>query len=407
MLCGTNMADVKISNRSAVLRLLHESGGMSRKQIAARLKLTPATITIIINEMIQESILGEGTTVPNTGGAGRREILVAINRSKYIAVGFSLQAEKVTLTATNLYGEIVYQDKADFPEKVTPRYFADTAFRLYSIMLIAQKYSPDMIIGAGVTICGIVDCANGIIIDSDGIWEEKNVPIKKMLQQMFPFPVLVANNVRSYANAYSFLRTDQNLKNMLFIRNEATMGAALILNDRFYDGDHNRSADIAHFTVVPNGRRCHCGKRGCLDTVASMNGIINSVKESFSLENTPVLFQNCQGSLSNVTFSKIVQAARLGEVGSRNILENAMNQFATVLSFSIQLLDVQRIILYGEIFEDSYCFSLLQNSLSEKNSDQNRENIYDVVPEKMKLELKAAPLLAVSVFFNSGGYKTF
>ena len=84
-----------------------------------------------------------------------------------------------------------------------------------------------------------------------------------------------------------------------------------------------------------------------------------------------------------------------------------MNQFATVLSFSIQLLDVQRIILYGEIFEDSYCFSLLQNSLSEKNSDQNRENIYDVVPEKMKLELKAAPLLAVSVFFNSGGYKTF
>ena len=88
MLCGTNMADVKISNRSAVLRLLHESGGMSRKQIAARLKLTPATITIIINEMIQESILGEGTTVPNTGGAGRREILVAVNRSKYIAVGF-------------------------------------------------------------------------------------------------------------------------------------------------------------------------------------------------------------------------------------------------------------------------------------------------------------------------------
>ena len=106
-------------------------------------------------------------------------------------------------------------------------------------MLIAQKYSPDMIIGAGVTICGIVDCANGIIIDSDGIWEEKNVPIKKMLQQMFPFPVLVANNVRSYANAYSFLRPDQNLRNMLFIRNEATMGAALILNDRFYDDYQN------------------------------------------------------------------------------------------------------------------------------------------------------------------------
>ena len=46
------MTDIKISNRSAILRLLHEAGAMSRKQIAARLKLTPATITVIINELM-------------------------------------------------------------------------------------------------------------------------------------------------------------------------------------------------------------------------------------------------------------------------------------------------------------------------------------------------------------------
>lgn len=61
MLCGTNMTDIKISNRSAILRLLHEAGAMSRKQIAARLKLTPATITVIINELMNESILWKET----------------------------------------------------------------------------------------------------------------------------------------------------------------------------------------------------------------------------------------------------------------------------------------------------------------------------------------------------------
>ena len=80
------MSDIKISNRSAILRLLHEEGAMSRKQIAARLKLTPATITVIINELMSEGILVEGISVPNAGAAGRREVMVEISRSKHVAL---------------------------------------------------------------------------------------------------------------------------------------------------------------------------------------------------------------------------------------------------------------------------------------------------------------------------------
>ena len=94
--------------------------------------------------------------------------------------------------------------------------------------------SENFIIGIGITVCGVVDFANGIILDSDGIWEEKNVPIVKMFRKQFSFPVIAANNVRSYANAYAFLQHDSQLQNMLFIRNEATMGVSLILNGQFY-----------------------------------------------------------------------------------------------------------------------------------------------------------------------------
>ena len=69
------MSDIKISNRSAILRLLHEEGAMSRKQIAARLKLTPATITVIINELMSEGILVEGISVPNAGAADRKSVV--------------------------------------------------------------------------------------------------------------------------------------------------------------------------------------------------------------------------------------------------------------------------------------------------------------------------------------------
>lgn len=407
MLCGTNMTDVKISNRSAILRLLHESGAMSRKQIAARLKLTPATITVIINELINESILMEGISVPNAGAAGRREVLVEINRAKYVGVGLALSHRQMVLTAVNLCGEMIHEETFGLPEKLTPQFFVDAACGQVQSMIVSHGYSEDSIIGLGVTICGIVDCANGIILDSDGLWEEKNVPIVKMLRQMFSFPVIVANNVRSFANAYAFLQRDPKMKNMLFIRNEATMGAALVLDSQFYDGDRNLSAGIAHFTIEPNGRPCHCGKRGCLDTIASENGMMASIRECFGKEATPLLYRQTGGDVSRLTFTMFLDAAYSGDRGAAEVLQYAQDVFARVLTFSIQLLDVQRIVFYGEMFENSQFFDTLQMLLPQQTEGSYKENIYKVVPLKMQIELKAAPILVVNSFFIAGGHTNY
>ena len=74
---GDNMMDIKRTNRSAALRILHEKGGMSRKRLAENIKLTPAAITKIVGEMLGEGLLVESGTVPSES-AGRREILVEL-----------------------------------------------------------------------------------------------------------------------------------------------------------------------------------------------------------------------------------------------------------------------------------------------------------------------------------------
>ncbi len=407
MLCGTNMSDVKISNRSAILRLLHESGAMSRKQIAARLKLTSATITVIINELIHECILAEGISIPNAGAAGRREVLVEISHEKYIALGLALGKGEVKFTAVNLYGERICEETFVLPDELTPRYFSDNVCRKMKRVIESHGFLEDYIVGLGIIICGVVDCANGIILDSDGLWEERNVPIVKMLRQEFSFPVVVANNVRSFANAYAFLKRDPKMQNMLFIRNEATMGAALVLDGRFYDGDRNLSAGIAHYTVEPNGRQCHCGKRGCLDTIASQDGMMVSLGEQFGKERTPLLYHQTKGDFSKVTFSMFLEAAYSGDQGAYEVLEKAQDIFARAVAFAIQLLDVQRVVFHGEMFRDSRFFDSWQRLLTEKTEGIYKENTYKVVPSKMQIELVAAPILAVNFFFNAGGHKNY
>lgn len=407
MLCGTNMSDVKISNRSAILRLLHESGAMSRKQIAARLKLTSATITVIINELISESILVEGISIPNAGAAGRREVLVEISHEKYVALGLALCKGQVKFTAVNLYGEKICEETFLLPEEITPQYFLDHVCSRVRTMIGSYGFSEEYIVGLGIIICGVVDCANGIILDSDGFWNEKNVPIVKMLRQVFPFPIVVANNVRSFANAYAFLKRDPKMQNMLFIRNEATMGAALVLDGRFYDGDRNLSAGIAHYPVVPNGRRCHCGKRGCLDTVASQDGMMASLSEEFGEETTPLLYRQTGGDFSKVTFSMFLEAVYSGDQGAADVLNKAQETFASAVAFAIQLLDVQRVIFHGEMFRNRQFFSSWQKLLTQKTEGSYKENSYRVVPSEMQIELVAAPILAVNFYFNAGGHKNY
>lgn len=407
MLCGTNMTDIKISNRSAILRLLHEAGAMSRKQIAARLKLTPATITVIINELMNESILVEGNSVPNAGAVGRREVMVEISREKYVALGLALSQGLVKFTVVNLHGEIIHEETFKLPEILTPEYFAETIGRQIQLKIASYGYSENFIIGIGITVYGVVDFANGIILDSDGIWEEKNVPIVKMFRKQFSFPVIAANNVRSYANAYAFLQHDSQLQNMLFIRNEATMGVSLILNGQFYGGDRNLAAGIAHFTVVPNGRKCHCGKRGCLDTIASQDGMMASLRTHFGEETTPLLYEKVGGDFSRVTFSMFVDAAYAGDSGAAEIIRNAQEIFANAITFSIQLLDVQQIVFYGSMFENHHFFDSLQKMLVKKIDGNYKENFYKVVPSDMNLDLRAAPILVVSSFFGEGGHRNY
>lgn len=407
MLCGTNMTDIKISNRSAILKLLHESGAMSRKQIAARLKLTPATITVIINELMNESILVEGSNIPNAGAAGRREVLVEISREKYVALGLALGRGQLKFSVVNLHGERIYEETLALPENLTPEYLVELANGKIRSVMSRQEYSENFIAGLGINICGVVDCANGIILDSDGLWEEKNVPIVSMMREALPFPVVVANNVRSYANAYAFLQRDPAMQRMLFIRNEATMGVTLVLDGQFYGGDRELSAGFAHYTVVPGGRLCHCGKRGCLNTVSSQDGMMESLCECFGEETTPLLYRQTGGDSSRLTFSMFVEAAHSGDKGAAEVLQNALKVFVDAITFSIQLLDVQKIAFFGEMFENAQFFQSLWKLLPRREKEEYIDSVYRVVPSEMQIEWVAAPILAVTFFINAGGYANY
>ena len=75
---GINLGNVKVSNRRAILKLLNYRGAMSRKDIAAELGLTPATVTLICSDLLSQVILCEKGELEEAKRAWRRKVLIDI-----------------------------------------------------------------------------------------------------------------------------------------------------------------------------------------------------------------------------------------------------------------------------------------------------------------------------------------
>ena len=128
---GDNMFHVKRTNRSAVLRLLHEQAGLSRKRLAEQTRLTPAAITKITGELIAEGLVHEGKALPSSS-AGRREVSLEPDVRARCALGLLLNRGQAMLSAVWLDGSVIFSEEQSFP---TPAPAEETLTRLCARLL--------------------------------------------------------------------------------------------------------------------------------------------------------------------------------------------------------------------------------------------------------------------------------
>jgi N-acetylglucosamine repressor len=401
---GDNMISVKQSNRAAILNLLHEKKGMSRKRIAEELGLTPSAITLIITDMIKEGLLKEGETLPGEGSAGRKEVIVEIVTKNFIALGITINLNEIILSAIHLNGAIIFQNNLPNDNKMqTDKLVAHLSRELKKLV---KKYEldPDRIVGLGVAIRGIVDLERKTSINSFGALKEDNVPLYQMFEKETGLPITLENNVRSLCEAHIFLLQKERPSSMLFLRAEVGIGGAVVINSKVHYGGNGKCSELGHVPVVKNGRLCKCGKRGCLETIASRESIERSTKSIFSLEKTPQLYKIADGNIEHIDYDMIVEAAMNGDKNVEKILRNAIVHLADTLKAVVYAIDPQIIVLYGKMFENKYYFDWLSNEMKIGTEDCHGSMI-KVSEFNMTLENKCSGILAVRSFYGKGGLR--
>ena len=403
---GDNLMSVKRSNRSAALRILHEKGAMSRKRLAENMHLTPAAITKIVGEMISDGLLSEGEMLTSSN-AGRREILIDLNTEAACGLGVLINLRQAILSAVWLDGRVIFREEVPL-EAAAPAHRTAESLSARLLQLTKENHiERQSIVGLGLAVRGITSEDGRVVRNSFGALAETDYPLCEEFETLTGIPTVMENNVRSLFAAQMFLSKDETAGSQFFVRCGYGIGAALSIDGKIWHGVTAQCAEIGHIPVIRRGGKpCHCGKSGCLETIASPGAIRDDAIAALSEERTPLLWRKYRDrDTENLSVFDVFAAASNGDEGASAIVDRAIQALGTAIKSVIYVVDPGKIVLYGSLFEDSYYLSRLMSELQEGVDAR-----HDVVIEKSRynqqLEDRAASLLAVQNFIDNGGIRT-
>lgn len=263
--------DVRSRNLAAVLQHLFTNGPHSRADLARATGLTKVTMSALVEELLDRTLVTElGEDVrPDT--PGKRPILIGLSNEKWRIAAVDLTREgHLSAALLTLTGEIVYRQEFDRLLPTGEEGVDDLA--KFCTELIGQAHTP--IIGLGISSPGVVDTGGTIVRAPKRGW--RNLSLEQTLTERLGLPVTVANDANCAAlGEHTFGGGSSG--DILSVLVGNGIGAGLVVNGSLVVGTHSAAGEIAHITATRADedapwdapKQCECGRFGCLETLLS------------------------------------------------------------------------------------------------------------------------------------------
>ena len=313
----------KQHNRDLVLRTIFANESISRAEVARVTNLTRTTVSDVVSGLLEEGLVEEVGRGESIGGKSPILLRVVAN-SRYL-IGLNLGQDKFIGAIVNLRGEI-----KEMVEEPVHDDNGKTALELvYQIIdqLVRKKIKP--IVGIGVGTPGLVNTREGVVVNAVNL-EWQDLPLGQLLEKKYKIPVLVLNDSQAAAiGEFVYGGVHAPDENMVVINVIHGIGAGILINGRLFQGDGGVAGEIGHVVVRENGELCRCGKRGCLETVASARAVVKQMKMK--------------------SLADVVAAFNAGNAAANEVIQTAGRYLGLSLANLIATLNIQKIVLTGDM----------------------------------------------------------
>lgn len=287
-----NQEFIRELNRAHVLETLIHSSPLSRADLAKKCHLTKATISAIVQELLDAHFIceiGNGETA-----LGRKPILLQFNQTCGYAISIDIGVHAFTVLISDLKGEncTLKEYKRDGFEITV-----DELSQIISHTITAIPSCPYGVIGICLGVYGVVDGKEVLFTPHYHLENKKN--FCRLLEKRFQIPFFIENDANLSVLGESVLHYDK--KNMIYLNIHSGIGSGILIDGKVFKGKRGYAGEIGHTILVPNGRPCSCGNRGCLEQYASETAILKDYALTKGLSSVSIedFVRDYQGGFPN------------------------------------------------------------------------------------------------------------
>ena len=241
-----------------IFQLLRTGQTLTRQEIAGKLALSMPTTLQNVTGLMELGVLEECGAARSSGG--RKAKMLRLRREAGQAVGINIGVHHVEFAVTDLLGNLQQAGSAPLAFRDEPDWYHQFQLALMDF-LTKHQLASSRILGGGVSFPGIID---GGQVTRSHILGLSHMGLDRF-QKVLPFPAVFAND----ANCACFAERHAARDSYVYLSLNESVGGAVMLNGRLWTGDTFQAGEIGHMLLVPKGRLCYCGKRGCADAYLS------------------------------------------------------------------------------------------------------------------------------------------
>ncbi|ATZ94494.1 MULTISPECIES: sugar metabolism global transcriptional regulator Mlc [Dickeya] len=327
---------IKQINAGGVYRLIDENGPISRIELSKQAQLAPASITKIVRELMEAHLVRE-TEYQEMGSRGRPAIGLVLDTEAWHYLSVRISNQIMTLALRDLSGHLVVEELVDLPTE-HPQSLLDRILIEIDQFFIRHQRKLERLTAIAITSPGMVDSSTGIIHRMP-FYDVEEMAIGPALEKRTGVPVYLQHDICAWTMAEALFGASRGCQNVIQIVIDHNVGAGVITGGRILHAGSRTLVEIGHTQVDPYGKRCYCGNHGCLETVASIESMLELAQ------------QRLKGSMSSLlhgsplTVESLCDAALKGDQLAKDIIVDVGNNVGRITAIMVNLFNPEKILI--------------------------------------------------------------
>jgi predicted NBD/HSP70 family sugar kinase len=357
-------------NKIKIIKNLYSKGANTASEICSEVGISLPTVNALLNDLISNGEVIKQGRAESQGG--RKPDLYRLAPDAFYVLSVDISKFNMSIALYSCNHVVVTPKETHRINLDNEKETFEEICQLIESYLVKTGIPSEKIIAIGFSMPGLMDSVGGV--NYTYLRFGKNTLLEN-LEARFSKKIFLENDARAMTLAEFKFATDHHYKNVLGLFIGWGIGLGIIIDGKLYQGASGFAGEFSHSPIFESRDvTCICGKKGCLEAVASGTAIVKMAEAAIKLDKDSILARMARNQEGEIVPSLVVEAALSGDQRAITILSEAGLDLGRGISMLIQLLNPELIIIGGSVAEaNQYIITPIQQALNIYSMAKSRE----------------------------------